>query len=81
LTDRPTYAVKFATAVKSDVRELDKQLQRIIKEEHLTRIEREPFNAVPLLYELRGLWSYIILTTKELNAESYMKSILRNKLF
>ena len=58
MTDRPTYTVKFATAVKSDVRKLDKQLQRIIKEEHLTRIEREPFNAAPLLYEFRGLWSY-----------------------
>ena len=58
MTDRPTYTVKFATAVKSDVRKLDKQLQRIIKEEHLTRIEGDPFKAAPLLYEFRGLWSY-----------------------
>ncbi|MFO7772822.1 MAG: type II toxin-antitoxin system RelE/ParE family toxin [Dehalococcoidia bacterium] len=58
MTDRPTYTVKFATAVKNDLRKLDKQLRRIIKEEHLARIESDPFKAVPLLYELRGLWSY-----------------------
>ena len=58
MTDRPTYTVKFATALRSDVRKLDKQLQRIIREEHLTSIERDPFKAAPLLYEFRGLWSY-----------------------
>ncbi|OGN96611.1 MAG: hypothetical protein A2Z77_01205 [Chloroflexi bacterium RBG_13_51_36] len=58
MTDRPTYTVKFATSVKRDVRKLDKQLQRILKEEHLTSIERDPFKAAPLLYEFRGLWSY-----------------------
>jgi len=58
LTNRPTYTVKFASAVKSDVRKLDKQLQRIIKEEHFANIERDPFEAVPLLYEFKGLWSY-----------------------
>jgi len=52
------YTVKFASVVKSDVRKLDKQLQRIIKEEHLTSIEKNPFKAVPLLYEFKGLWSY-----------------------
>jgi mRNA interferase RelE/StbE len=52
------YTVKFASVVKSDVRKLDKQLQRIIKEEHLTSIEKDPFKAVPLLYEFKGLWSY-----------------------
>jgi len=58
LTNRPTYTVKFASAVKSDVRKLDKQLQRIIKEEHFANIERDPFEVVPLLYEFKGLWSY-----------------------
>ena len=58
MTDRPMYTAKFATAVKSDVRKLDKQLQRIIKEEHLSSIEKDPFKAVPLLYEFKGLWSY-----------------------
>ena len=52
------YTVKFASVVKSDVRKLDKQLQRIIKEEHLTSIEKDPLKAVPLLYEFKGLWSY-----------------------
>jgi mRNA interferase RelE/StbE len=52
------YTVKFASVVKSDVRKLDKQLQRIIKEEHLTSIEKDPFKAVPLLYQFKGLWSY-----------------------
>jgi mRNA-degrading endonuclease RelE of RelBE toxin-antitoxin system len=51
------YTIKFASVVKSDVRKLDKQLQRIIKEEHLTSIEKDPFKAVPLLYEFKGLWS------------------------
>jgi mRNA-degrading endonuclease RelE of RelBE toxin-antitoxin system len=58
LTKEPVYTVKFASVVKSDVRKLDKQLQRIIKEEHLTSIEKDPFKAVPLLYEFKGLWSY-----------------------
>lgn len=58
MTDRQTYTLRFATAVKSDVRRLDNELQRLIKEEHLTRIEREPFKATPLLHEFRGLWSY-----------------------
>jgi len=52
------YTAKFATAVKKDVRKLDKQLQRIIKEEHVNSIEKDPFKAVPLLYEFKGLWSY-----------------------
>jgi mRNA-degrading endonuclease RelE of RelBE toxin-antitoxin system len=52
------YTVKFASVVKSDVRKLDKQLQRIINEEHLTSIEKDPFKAVPLLYGFKGLWSY-----------------------
>ena len=58
MTNRPPYAVKFASVVKSDIRKLDKQLQRIIKEEYLTSIEKDPFKAVPLLYEFKGLWSY-----------------------
>lgn len=58
MTKEPVYTVKFASVVKSDVRKLDKQLQRIIKEEHLTSIEKDPLKAVPLLYEFKGLWSY-----------------------
>jgi len=58
LTKEPVYTVKFASVVRSDVRKLDRQLQRIIKEEHLTSIEKDPFKAVPLLYEFKGLWSY-----------------------
>jgi len=58
LTDRSTYTVRFATAVKGDVRKLDKQLQRIVQKEHLASIERDPFKASPLLYEFRGLLSY-----------------------
>jgi mRNA interferase RelE/StbE len=52
------YTLRFASVVKSDVRKLDKQLQRIIKEEHLSSIEKDPFKAVPLLYEFKGLWSH-----------------------
>ena len=52
------YTAKFATAVKRDIRKLDKQLQGIIKEEHVASIEKAPFNGVPLLHEFKGLWSY-----------------------
>ena len=58
LSERLMYTAKFATAVRTDVRKLDKQLQRIIKEEHLTSIEGDPFKAARLLYEFKGLWSY-----------------------
>ena len=79
MTNGTTYTVKFASAVKSDVRKLDKQLKRIIKEEHLANIERDPFGAITLLYEFKGLWSYHF-NYWELNIESYMKSILKLKL-
>ena len=52
------YRIESATAVKSDIRKLDKQLQKVIKEKHFANIEREPFNAVPLSHEFKGLWSY-----------------------
>jgi addiction module RelE/StbE family toxin len=58
LTDKSAYTIRFATAVKKDIRKLDRQLQEIIKEDHLTSIERDPFKAAPLLYEFKGLWSY-----------------------
>ena len=52
------YRIEIANAVKSDVRKLDKRLQGLIGEEHFTNIEKDPFKAVPLLYEFKGLWSY-----------------------
>ena len=52
------YRIEIATAVKGDIRKLGKQLQKIIKEKHFANIEREPFNALPLSYEFKGLWSY-----------------------
>jgi len=52
------YRIESITAVKGDIRKLDRQLQRIIKEKHFANIEREPFNTVPLSYEFKGLWSY-----------------------
>lgn len=58
MNDRPTYTVRFARAVKSDVRRLDRQLRRIISDKHLAKIEADPFQAAPLLYEFRGLRSY-----------------------
>ena len=58
VTNAPTYALRFATAVRGDVRGLDKQLRGIIAEEHLASIERDPLQAGPLLHEFRGLRSY-----------------------
>lgn len=58
MIDEPPYVVTFATAVKGDVRKLDRQLRRIIRDEHLARIEGDPFQASRLLYDFRGLWSY-----------------------
>ena len=52
------YTIKSIAAVKRDVRKLDKQLQRIIKENYLADIEEDPFRAVPLSHEFKGLWSY-----------------------
>lgn len=52
------YKIEVVSAVKSDVRKLDKQLQRIIKEEHFANIEKDPFKAISLSYEFKGLWSY-----------------------
>ena len=52
------HRIESTTAVRGDIRKLDKQLQRIIKEKHFANIEREPLNAVPLFREFKGLWSY-----------------------
>ena len=74
------YRIESATAVKSDIRKLDKQLQKVIKEKHFANIEREPFNAVPLPMNLKD-YGLIILTIKELNIELYTKSIQKTKSF
>jgi mRNA-degrading endonuclease RelE of RelBE toxin-antitoxin system len=74
------YTVKFASVVKSDVRKLDKQLQRIIKEEHLTSIEKTPSRLSHFFTNSKG-FGLIILTVKERNTESYMRSIPKTKLF
>lgn len=52
------YRIESISAVKRDIRKLDKQLQSIIKEKYFTAIEKDPFKAVPLSHEFNGLWSY-----------------------
>ena len=52
------YKIQAMSAVKGDIRKLDKQLQKTIEEEHLADIEKDPFKAIPLSYEFKGLWSY-----------------------
>ena len=52
------YRIKSISAVKKDIRKLDKELQKIVKEEYFAEIERDPFRAVPLIHEFKGLWSY-----------------------
>jgi hypothetical protein len=51
------YKIESVSAVKSDVRKLDKQLQRIIKEEHFANIEKDPFKATSLSYEFKVVYS------------------------
>lgn len=52
------YRIKSISAVKKDIRKLDKELQRIIEEKYFVDIEEDPFKAVPLSREFKGLWSY-----------------------
>ncbi|MBT9160780.1 MAG: type II toxin-antitoxin system RelE family toxin [Dehalococcoidia bacterium] len=52
------YRIESIRAVKRDIRKLDKQLQRIIKEKYFADIEKDPFKAAPLSHEFKGLWSY-----------------------
>lgn len=54
------YQLKFATAVKKDLRKLDKALQHELRTVHFPAIQQDPFHAYPLSQELRGLWSYHI---------------------
>jgi mRNA-degrading endonuclease RelE of RelBE toxin-antitoxin system len=52
------YRIEGISAVKKDIRKLDKELQRIIKEKYFADIEKDPFKAVPLFHEFKELWSY-----------------------
>ena len=58
LTSGLMYRIESIGAVKRDIRRLDKQLQRIINEKYFADIEKDPFKAVPLAHEFKGLWSY-----------------------
>jgi len=54
------YQLKFATAVKKDLRKLDKALQDELHTVHFPAIQQDPFHAYPLSQEFKGLWSYHI---------------------
>jgi addiction module RelE/StbE family toxin len=54
------YQLRFATAVKKDLRKLDKALQHELHTVHFPALQQDPFQANPLSQELRGLWSYHI---------------------
>jgi mRNA-degrading endonuclease RelE of RelBE toxin-antitoxin system len=52
------YEIKAHSAIKKDLRRLDKAVRAKIQEEHLPKIQVNPFIANPLLHDLKGLWSY-----------------------
>lgn len=52
------YKIETYSAVKKDIKKLDKKLKKEIKEKYFTDIEKDPFKATPLSYEFKGLWSY-----------------------
>ena len=52
------YTIRFASAVKKYIRKLDKPLQSSIVDTCLPDIEQDPFTAIPLLQQFKGLWSY-----------------------
>ena len=54
------YQLRFSSAVKKDLKKLDKPLQKEIDEVHFPTIEQDPFKAYPLSHEFKGLWSYHI---------------------
>lgn len=52
------YDIKITLAVKKDLNKLDKPIRRVLREEHLPRIQANPEIGEPLLYTFKGLWSY-----------------------
>jgi len=54
------YQLRFSSAVKKDLKKLDKALQEELDEVHFPNIKQDPFQAYPLSHEFKGLWSYHI---------------------
>ncbi len=54
------YTIKASSAVKKDLKRLDKKLQEEIEKVHFPSIEQDPFKAYPLSHQFKGLWSYHI---------------------
>lgn len=52
------YEIRASSAVKKDLRRLDRSVREKIREEHLLKVEADPYIAEPLHYDLKGLWSY-----------------------
>lgn len=52
------YRIEAYSAVKKDIKKLDRKLKKEVKEKYFADIERNPYEAEPLAYEFKGLWSY-----------------------
>ncbi len=52
------YQLAFHKAVKKDVRKLERPLLVQLQTVHLAEIKQDPYQAEPLSYDLKGLWSY-----------------------
>jgi len=52
------YEIRASSAVKKDLRRLNRSVREKIREEHFLKIQADPYIAEPLYYDLKGLWSY-----------------------
>lgn len=47
------YRIEAYSAVKKDIKKLDRKLQKEVKEKYFADIERNPYEAEPLAYEFK----------------------------
>ncbi|MEW6102626.1 MAG: type II toxin-antitoxin system RelE/ParE family toxin [bacterium] len=52
------YTIAFLSAVRKDIKRLDKRLKEKIRNEEIRKIEKDPYIAEPLSSCFKGLWSY-----------------------
>lgn len=55
-----SFRIETYSRVKHDFKRLDKTLQTQILQEHYPHIALDPYQADPLSYNFKGLWSYHI---------------------
>ena len=52
------YDLIIPDAVAKDVKQLDRPVQRELRDEHFPRLKQDPHSGEPLRGALKGLWSY-----------------------